>query len=52
MLNVWKYGHLCENLTFIGYLFEICLMCENLTFISEYLCAVFKALCSVSDGHY
>jgi hypothetical protein len=20
MLNMWKYGHLCENLTFIGYL--------------------------------
>jgi hypothetical protein len=31
MLNVWKYDHLCENLTFIGYLCEICLMCENMT---------------------
>jgi hypothetical protein len=29
MLNVWKYGHLCENSTFIGYLSEICSMCEN-----------------------
>jgi hypothetical protein len=30
MLNVWKYGHLCENLTFIEYLCEICSMCENM----------------------
>jgi hypothetical protein len=60
MLNVWKYGHLCENLTFIGYLCEICSMCENLTFIwylcqnmviSE-VCVVSEVLCSVSDGHY
>jgi hypothetical protein len=25
-----KYGHLCENLTFIGYLCEICSLCENM----------------------
>jgi hypothetical protein len=31
MLNVWKYDHLCENLTFIRYLCEICSMCENMT---------------------
>jgi hypothetical protein len=30
MLNVWKYGHLCANLTFIGYLCEMCSMCENM----------------------
>jgi hypothetical protein len=29
-LNVRKYGHLSENLTFIGYLCEICSMCENM----------------------
>jgi hypothetical protein len=28
--KVWKYGHLCENLTFIGYLCEICSLCENM----------------------
>jgi hypothetical protein len=44
MLNVWKYGHLCENLTFIWYL------CENRA-ISK-VCAVSEVLCSVSDGHY
>jgi hypothetical protein len=37
MLNVWKYGHLCEYFTFIGYLCEICSMCKNMTFIG-YLC--------------
>jgi hypothetical protein len=30
MLNVWKYGHLSENLIFIGYLCEICSICENM----------------------
>jgi hypothetical protein len=30
MLNIWKYGHLCEKLTFIGYLCEICSMCKNM----------------------
>jgi hypothetical protein len=30
MLNIWKYDHLCENLTSIGYLCEICWMCENI----------------------
>jgi hypothetical protein len=44
MLNVWKYDHLCENLTFIWYL------CENMA-ISE-VCAVSEVLCLVSDGHY
>jgi hypothetical protein len=29
MLNVWKYGHLSENLSFIGYLCKICLMYKN-----------------------
>jgi hypothetical protein len=24
MLNVWKYGQLCENMTCIEYLCEIC----------------------------
>jgi hypothetical protein len=28
---VGKYDHLCEKLTFIGYLCEICSMCENMT---------------------
>jgi hypothetical protein len=37
MLNVLKYDHLCESLTFNGYLYEICSMCENMTFIG-YLC--------------
>jgi hypothetical protein len=35
MLNVWKYGHLCENLTFIRYLCEICSMCENMAICVE-----------------
>jgi hypothetical protein len=57
MLNVWKYGHLCENLTFIEYLCEICSMCDNVVIwclgsISDALCAVSEALCSVSDRHY
>jgi hypothetical protein len=30
MLSVWKYGHLCENLTFFEYLCQICSMCENM----------------------
>jgi hypothetical protein len=30
MLNVLKYDHLCENLTFNGYMCEICSMCENM----------------------
>jgi hypothetical protein len=60
MLNVGKYGHLCENLTFIGYLCAICSMCENmkcvpfdvyLGFVSK-VCTVSEALCSVCDGHY
>jgi hypothetical protein len=56
MLTVWKYGHLCENVTFIGYLCEICSMCQNMVIwcpgsVSE-VCAVSKVLCSVSDGHY
>jgi hypothetical protein len=41
---------LCENLTFIGYLCQICSMCENMV-VSE-VCAVFEVLCLVSDGHY
>jgi hypothetical protein len=56
MLNVWKYGHLCEKLTFTGYLCEICSMCENMAIwclgsVSD-VCAVSEALCSVSDRHY
>jgi hypothetical protein len=56
MLNVSKYGNLCENVTFIGYLCEICSMCENMAFwcldsISE-VCVVSKVLCSVSDGYH
>jgi hypothetical protein len=56
MLNVLKYDHLCENVTFIGYLCEICSMCENMTI--WYLGSIFevhaisKVLCSISDGHY
>jgi hypothetical protein len=30
MLNVWKYDHLCENLTFIGYLCEMCSTFQNM----------------------
>jgi hypothetical protein len=52
MLNVWKYDHLCENLTFIGYLCEICSMfenmaiyCENVTFI-RYWCEI----CSMCEN--
>jgi hypothetical protein len=67
MLNVWKHDHLCENLTFIGYLYEICSMCENMTicvkiWLSFYIrvkiwlflnCVqLLKVLCLVSDGHY
>jgi hypothetical protein len=57
MLNVCKYGHLCENLTFIGHLCEICSMCENMAIcclgsVSDALCVVSEALYSVSDGHY
>jgi hypothetical protein len=44
MLNVWKYDHLCEILTFIWYL------CENIA-VSE-VCTVSEILCSFSDGHY
>jgi hypothetical protein len=56
MLNVWKYGHLCENMTFIEYLCEICSMCDNMAIwclgsVSE-VCAVSEVLCSISDGHY
>jgi hypothetical protein len=36
--NVWKYGHLCGNFTFIGYFYEICSMCENMD-VSK-VCAV------------
>jgi hypothetical protein len=44
---------LCENVTFIGYLCEICSMCENMAIrcldsISE-VCAVSEVLCSVFD---
>jgi hypothetical protein len=35
MLNVWKYGHLWENVTWIGYLCEICSMCENMAICVE-----------------
>jgi hypothetical protein len=56
MLNVWKYVHLCENLTFIRYLCEICSMCENMIIwylgSASEVCAVSEVLCSVSDGHY
>jgi hypothetical protein len=64
MLNVWKYDHLCENLTFIGYLCERCSMFENMTICVKIwllldicvkyaeVCAVYEVLCSVSDGHY
>jgi hypothetical protein len=31
MLNVLKSDHLCENVTFMGYLCGICSMCENMT---------------------
>jgi hypothetical protein len=41
MFNVWKYGHLSENLTFIGYLCEICSMCENMVI-----------WCLIYDKHY
>jgi hypothetical protein len=41
---------LCENLTFIGYLCEICSMCENMV-VSE-VCIVSEILCSFSDGRY
>jgi hypothetical protein len=48
---------LCENLTFIGYLYEICSICDNMAIccldsVSGALCAISKDLCSVSDGHY
>jgi hypothetical protein len=47
---------LCENLTFIGYLCEICSMCKNMAIwcldcVSK-VCVVSQAFCSVSDGHY
>jgi hypothetical protein len=41
-VNVWKYGHLFENFTFIRYFCEICSMCENMD-VSE-VCAVFWSL--------
>jgi hypothetical protein len=44
ILNVWKYGHLSENLTFIGHLCEISSMCKKY--------GHFDALCFVSDGNY
>jgi hypothetical protein len=50
MLNVWKYSHLCENLSYIGYWCEICSMCENMA-VSE-VCAISEVLCSVHNGHY
>jgi hypothetical protein len=40
---------LCENLTFIGYLCEICSMCENMVVSEVY--AVSEVLCSVHNGH-
>jgi hypothetical protein len=51
MINVWKYSHLCENLTSISHL------CENMAIwcldsVSEALGAVSEALCSISDEHY
>jgi hypothetical protein len=45
MLNVSKYDHLCGNLTFNGYLCEICSMCQNMTFIG-YLCEI----CSMCEN--
>jgi hypothetical protein len=56
MLNVGKYGYLCENVTFIGYLCKICSMCENMAiwcFGSVFeVCAVSEVMCSISDGQY
>jgi hypothetical protein len=56
ILNVWKYGHLCENLTFIGHWCEICSMCKNIVIwcpgSASEVCVVSEALCSVSDEHY
>jgi hypothetical protein len=57
ILNVWKYGHLWKNLTFIGYLCEICSIWDNMAIwclgsISDAMCAVSEALYSVSDGCY
>jgi hypothetical protein len=54
MINVWKYGHLCEKLTFIGYLCEICSKCDNMAIwclgsISHALCAVSEALYLASE---
>jgi hypothetical protein len=56
MFNVWKYDHLCENVTFIGYLCEICSMCDNMAIwclgsIFE-VYAISEVLCLVSNGHY
>jgi hypothetical protein len=46
MLNVWKYGHFCKNVTFIGYLCEICSMFENIAICVKmwlgYLCEIFS----------
>jgi hypothetical protein len=60
-VNVWKYGHLCENFTFIGYFCEICSMCENMavskvclvswSFVFNFwwsMCSFPEVLCSVS----
>jgi hypothetical protein len=47
MLNVRKYGHLCANLTFIGYLCEICSMCENMVISDGYYTE--SGNCSVAD---
>jgi hypothetical protein len=41
---------MCGNLTFIGYLCEICSMCENMA-VCE-VCAISEVLCLVSDGQY
>jgi hypothetical protein len=49
MLNVWKCGYLCENVTFIWYLYEICSMCKNM-FI--WCLGSLSEVCAVSDGHY
>jgi hypothetical protein len=57
ILNLWKYGHLRENLIFIGYLCEISSMCEiwswseNLTMpcVQFLMKIVESALCSAYD---
>jgi hypothetical protein len=43
MLNVWKYGYLSENLTFIGHLCEICYMCQKYGYLMS--CVLFLKPC-------